>query len=320
LAAAAGSQDDDSDPDEQIIDYIALAAKDLHVDRAVLDEIVVLLEDKGQVVLYGPPGTGKTYLAVRLAKAISRGEASRISVVQFHPATSYEDFFEGLRPKLTAAGQVTYERRSGPLVAIAEQAAADPTRKYVLVIDEINRANLPKVFGELLFLMEDRKEPARTLYRPEEPFTLPENLWFVGTMNTADRSIALIDAAMRRRFHFVPFFPHDGPMKDLLRSWLTDRSGRLGVADLLDEVNKELLDLVGEHLLIGPSHFMKTDLSDRALARIWTYNIFPLIEEQLWGDQQAIARWRWDRVKERFASTLALTSAAETEGDEPGNA
>jgi len=139
-------------------------------------------------------------------------------------------------------------------------------------------------------------------------------------MNTADRSIALIDAAMRRRFHFVPFFPHDGPMKDLLRSWLTDRSGRLGVADLLDEVNKELLDLVGEHLLIGPSHFMKTDLSDRALERIWTYNIFPLIEEQLWGNQQAIARWRWDRVKERFASTLALTSAAETEGDEPDNA
>ena len=320
VAAAAGSQDDDSDPDEQIIDYIALAAKDLHVDRAVLDEIVVLLEDKGQVVLYGPPGTGKTYLAVRLAKAIIHGDTSRISVVQFHPATSYEDFFEGLRPKLTAAGQVTYERRSGPLVAIAEQAAADPTRKYVLVIDEINRANLPKVFGELLFLMEDRKEPARTLYRPEEPFTLPENLWFVGTMNTADRSIALIDAAMRRRFHFVPFFPHDGPMKDLLRSWLTDRSGRLGVADLLDEVNKELLELVGEHLLIGPSHFMKTDLSDHALERIWTYNIFPLIEEQFWGDRTAIDRWRWDQVRKRFAGTLAKTSAAEADSDEPGAA
>ena len=190
----------------------------------------------------------------------------------------------------------------------------------MLVIDEINRANLPKVFGELLFLMEDRKEPARTLYRPEEPFTLPENLWFVGTMNTADRSIALIDAAMRRRFHFVPFFPHDGPMKDLLRSWLTDRSGRLGVADLLDEVNKELLDLVGEHLLIGPSHFMKTDLSDRALERIWTYNIFPLIEEQFWGDRTAIDRWRWDQVRKRFAGTLAKTSAAEADSDEPGAA
>ena len=134
-------------------------------------------------------------------------------MVQFHPATSYEDFFEGLRPEETEAGQVMYGVAGGPLVAIAEQAAADPTRKYVLVIDEINRANLPKVFGELLFLMENRKESVQTLYRPEEPFTLPENLWFIGTMNTADRSIALIDAAMRRRFHFVPFFPHDGPMR-----------------------------------------------------------------------------------------------------------
>jgi dynein-related subfamily AAA family protein len=314
----SGAGDGDTRPDVQITDYIAVAAKELHVGREVLDEISDLLEDKGQVVLYGPPGTGKTYLAVRLAKAITQGDTERVSVVQFHPATSYEDFFEGLRPELTEAGQVIYRRRRGPLVAITEQATADPNRAYVLVIDEINRANLPKVFGELLFLLENRKEPVRTLYRPEEPFRLPVNLWIIGTMNTADRSIALIDAAMRRRFHFVPFFPHDGPMKNLLRSWLSDGGGRLGVADLLDEVNKELLALVGEHLLIGPSHFMRADLSDRALARIWTYNIFPLIEEQLWGDQAAIARWRWDQVKERFAGTLAKTPTAEADGDEPG--
>jgi 5-methylcytosine-specific restriction enzyme B len=291
------------------VDHIADAAGKLHIDRDVLDEIVGLLEDKGQVVLYGPPGTGKTYLAVRLARAITEGGNGRVSVVQFHPATSYEDFFEGLRPTVTLAGQVTYKRTSGPLVAIAEKAAADPGHQYVLVIDEINRANLPKVFGELLYLMEDRTESACTLYRPEEPFQLPVNLWFIGTMNTADRSVALIDAAMRRRFHFVPFFPHDGPMKNLLRRWLGDGGGRAGVADLLDAANQELLSLVGEHLLIGPSHFMKTDLSDRALARIWTYNIYPLIEEQLWGDRDAITRWRWDQVKERFAGALAGTTA-----------
>jgi MoxR-like ATPase len=315
-AAGDGTRDDRNGPvPVRLVDHIAVAAGKLHIDRAVLDEIVELLEDKGQVVLYGPPGTGKTYLAVRLAKAITEGDNGRVSVVQFHPATSYEDFFEGLRPKVTAAGQVTYERTSGPLVAMAEKAAADPGRQYVLVIDEINRANLPKVFGELLFLMEDRTEPARTLYRPEEPFLLPVNLWFIGTMNTADRSVALIDAAMRRRFHFVPFFPHDGPMKNLLRQWLGDGGGRLGVADLLDAVNEELLSLVGEHLLIGPSHFMKTDLSDRALTRIWTYNVFPLIEEQLWGDREAIDRWRWDRVKERFAVTLAGTAVQDAEPD-----
>jgi hypothetical protein len=106
-------------------------------------------------------------------------------------------------------------------------------------------------------------------------------------MNTADRSIALIDAAMRRRFHFVPFFPHEGMMKDLLRRWLADGNRRTAIADFLDAVNQELLPLVGEHLLIGPSHFMKADPSENALRRIWTYNVFPLIEEQFWGDQDS---------------------------------
>lgn len=322
---AAGDRSDG----EQValVDHIAAAAKDLRVDRAILDEIVELLEDKRQVVLYGPPGTGKTYLGLRLAKAIAQDDPARISLVQFHPATSYEDFFEGLRPKVTEAGQVTYERTDGPLVAIADAAAADPTHTYVLLIDEINRANLPKVFGELLFLLEYRSESARTLYRPEKPFSLPNNLWLIGTMNTADRSVALIDAAMRRRFHFVPFFPHHGPMKGLLRRWLEDGGGRLGVADLLDAVNAELLGLVGEHLLIGPSHFMKTDLSDRALERIWTYNVFPLIEEQFWGNEQEIARWRWDVVRRRFEPALtnqvAEVLAGQTirdDGDEPADA
>jgi hypothetical protein len=302
--------------DPVLIDHIAAAATDLHIDRGVLDEIVELLEDKRQVVLYGPPGTGKTFVAIRVAKAIVEGDPARRAIVQFHPATSYEDFFEGLRPRITDTGQVTYERTDGPLVAIANAAAKDPDRRYVLVIDEINRANLPKVFGELLFLLEYRTEAARTLYRPTEPFRLPGNLWFIGTMNTADRSVALIDAAMRRRFHFVPFFPHDGPMQGLLGRWLEDGGGRVGVASLLDAVNEELLGLVGEHLLIGPSHFMKTDLSDRALERIWTYNVFPLIEEQLWGNRDEIDRWRWTAVRQRFNQPLGgVPAMGEAEAD-----
>jgi len=316
---------DDSEPDQlPLIDYIAIAAKKLHVDRGVLDEIMELLDDKGQVILYGPPGTGKTYLAVELAMAIADADEDRVSVVQFHPATSYEDFFEGLRPSVTDAGQVTYKRTSGPLVAITEKAARheDEGRVYVLVIDEINRANLPKVFGELLFLLENRDKYVRTLYRPEEPFRLPSNLKLIGTMNTADRSIALIDAAMRRRFHFVPFFPHDGMMRGLLRRWLSDGNGRTAVADFLDAVNKELLPLVGEHLLIGPSHFMKADLSEKSLKRIWTYNIFPLIEEQLWGDQDRIDQWRWERVSARYGYVLAGKAPredAETEAPSGAN-
>lgn len=306
---------------EPPVDHIELAAKELNVDRVVLDEIIELLEDKRQVVLYGPPGTGKTYLGLRLAKAIVTGNDARVALVQFHPATTYEDFFEGLRPRVTDAGHVTYALTPGPLMAIASAAAADPDNRYVMVIDEINRANLPKVFGELLFLLEYRTESVRTLYRPDQPYRLPENLWFIATMNTADRSVALIDAAMRRRFHFVPFFPHDGALKGLLRRWIGDRNGRAGVADFLDAVNVELLDLVGEHLLIGPSHFMRTDLSDRALERIWTYNVFPLIEEQVWGDRHNIERWRWAAVRARFAEALygpdadLPTEATDGEGD-----
>ena len=186
--------------------------------------------------LYCLFGTGKTHLAVRLAAALADGDGDRVSVVQFHPATTYEDFFEGLRPAVTPAGHVTYKRTSGPLVTIAEKAARYEAedRTFVLVIDEINRANLPKVFGELLYLLENRDKPVQTLYRPVEPFRLPGNLKIIGTMNTADRSIALIDAAMRRRFHFVPFFPHEGMMKDLLRRWLADGNGSPAIADFLE--------------------------------------------------------------------------------------
>ncbi|MGI9028925.1 MAG: McrB family protein [Ilumatobacteraceae bacterium] len=292
------------DGDEAGIDHIETAADELCVDRSVLDEIVQLLDDKKQVVLYGPPGTGKTYLALRLARALVGGDDARLSIVQFHPATTYEDFFEGPRPELTKGGQVTYRRTDGPLVELADKARADASNRYVMVIDEINRANLPKVFGELLFLLEYRHESARTLYRPGEPFQLPENLWFIATMNTADRSVALIDAAMRRRFHFVPFLPHEGPMAPLLRNWLSKKVLPLRTADFLDAVNGALLERLGDHLLIGPSHFMKSDLSEPALERVWTYNVFPLLEEQLWGQREEIAQWRWPEVKKRFAHHL----------------
>lgn len=297
----------DVDPQQSTVDYLEQAAHDLHVERSHLDEIVQLLDDKGQVVLYGPPGTGKTFLALRLARAIAQGDEERVTLVQFHPATSYEDFIEGLRPRVTSAGQVTYEVVPGPLVRAAERARNDPHgRPHVLLIDEINRAHLPKVFGELLFLLEYRSEKAHTIHRPDRHFSLPPNLWLIGTMNTADRSISLIDAAMRRRFHFVPFFPHEGPMEGLLLRWLDRGGGRVGVAALLDRVNQELRSEIGEHLQIGPSHFMgkKRDLSDAALERIWTYNVFPLIEEMFWGNREAIARWRWPEVRSRWASVL----------------
>jgi 5-methylcytosine-specific restriction protein B len=108
-------------------------------------------------------------------------------------------------------------------------------------------------------------------------------------------------------------------MKSLLRRWLQDGNGRTAIADFLDAVNRELLPLLGEHLLIGPSHFMTSDLTEKSLGRIWTYNIFPLIEEQLWGDQEQIKQWRWEEVKTRFAGELASKSAAATQPADPAD-
>ena len=267
-----------------------------------LRDIVSLLEDKGQVILYGPPGTGKTYLARELAKALAPGDSCR-ALVQFHPSTSYEDFFEGYRPAGTGDdGGIRYELTPGPLARMAEEASEAPNQRHVMIIDEINRGNLPRVLGELLFLLEYRDESVNTLYRTEELFALPKNLWFVGTMNTADRSIALVDAALRRRFHFMPFFPDRGPMAGLLGRWLEREDEPAWVGRLVDEVNDELkAELEGSHLLFGPSHFMtkygsSPDEQHERLRRIWEYNIEPFIEDQFFGNPDKIESFRFARV------------------------
>ena len=273
-----------------------LAEELLLEGRGFLDDIVELLDDKGQVVFYGPPGTGKTHLARKLAEALAPDRGRRM-LVQFHPSTSYEDFFEGYRPETGADGAMSYRLTPGPLARLAERAAADPGRRFVMVIDEINRANLPRVLGELLFLLEYRDESVATLYRPDEEFELPSNLRFIGTMNTADRSIALIDAALRRRFHFVPFFPDDG----LLERWLSANDEPEGVGVLVNMVNRDLAEeLGGSHLLLGASHFMKPGLDRDRLRKIWTYNIQPFIEDQFFGDSAQIRRFRFDAVLDRY--------------------
>jgi 5-methylcytosine-specific restriction enzyme B len=188
----------------------------------------------------------------------------------------------------------------------------------VMIIDEINRANLPKVLGEMLFLFEYRNTPVRTLYRPDDPFELPKDIWFIGTMNTADRSIALVDAALRRRFHFVPFFPDHGPMAGLLDRWL-DREGEPAwVGELVAQVNHELeQELGGPHLQLGPSHFMKHGLDRDALRRIWEYDIEPFIEDQFFGDAARIDKFRFTQVWARFSDLAPESISEEPAGNEP---
>ena len=180
-------------------------AKSCCMDEAELAKIVDLLWEDRQIIFYGPPGTGKTYLARKLARHLTDDGA--VKLVQFHPSYTYEDFFEGYRPAQGDSGTLTFTLRAGPFRAFAEAAKADASTAYILIIDEINRANLAKVFGELYFLLEYRDQPINLQYSPGNEFTLPENLFIIGTMNTADRSIARIDTAMRRRFKFVELDP-----------------------------------------------------------------------------------------------------------------
>ena len=184
-----------------------LLAEQLYLPARFLETIDTLLDEKKQVIFQGPPGTGKTYVAQALAEHLA-GSRERVTLVQFHPSYSYEDFVQGYRPTLNENGQPAFVLRDGPLLRAADRARNDPTNRHYLIIDEINRGNIANVFGELYFLLEYRDKEINLQY-DDEPFSLPDNLFVIGTMNTADRSIALVDLALRRRFYFVEFHPDD---------------------------------------------------------------------------------------------------------------
>jgi 5-methylcytosine-specific restriction protein B len=300
------------------VDVIEQAADELYVPTSWLRTVEELLRDKGQLIFYGPPGTGKTFIARRLAEALTATDDDRW-LVQFHPSTSYEDFFEGFRPVTDdERGQLSYTLTEGPLARAARHAAANPGRTHVLIIDEINRANLPRVFGELLFLLEYRDASIHTLYRSERPFRLPSNLLVIGTMNTADRSIAMIDAALRRRFHFVPLFPHEPPLDELLARWGVDHGLDRRWVELLAMVNRELAeDLGGPDLQVGPSHFMREDLDAETATRIWNFSVFPYIEDQLFGRPDRIRRYGWEQVNSRLDKELGRLADQPDGGVEP---
>jgi len=258
-------------------------AEELFLDRAWLERLVRLLWRRKQVILYGPPGTGKTFIAQKLARALT--DSGNVRLVQFHPSYAYEDFFEGYRP-VTRDGHVVFEVKAGPLRRLAEDAADAPATPFVLIVDEINRANLAKVFGELYFLLEYRDQSVQLLYGDEttEDFSLPANLFLIGTMNTADRSIALVDAAMRRRFGFVSLHPDDLHVRGVLPGWLAKhRPGDDMPVRLLAELNRRIVD---PDFRIGPSYLMRPWVYDDpdGLAEVWETDLLPLLVEHHAGD------------------------------------
>ena len=307
---------DDEEAADGLSQRLATAATGTYLDEDFVTDLYEHIERNRQVIFYGPPGTGKTFIAQKLAEAICPDPDKRL-LVQFHPSTSYEDFIEGYRPITTDDGLLSYQLTPGPLRQMAEAAIADPDTPHVLIVDEINRANLPKVFGELLFLLEYRDHSVRPLYRPEEDFTLPRNLWIIGTMNTADRSVALLDAALRRRFQFIPFVPDvrgENAISQVLRRWVDANEQLETLPDMLDKINNKLRhDLSGDHLLLGPSYFMKKGLNEQALRRIWEYQIEPLIEDVFFGETERIASYRFDVVWAEFGATAEDTAAVAAE-------
>lgn len=254
---------------------LAAVAQQLTIDLSWLAEVRDVLLDRRQIVLFGPPGTGKTLVAQHLAGAVAGRE--RTHFVQFHPTYSYEDFIEGLRPK-AGAGVGAFEVRPGPLKRIAALAAKEPEKTHVLIIDEINRANLARVLGELIYLLEYRGRSI-TLPYSDESFALPPNLLIIGTMNTADRSIALLDAAIRRRFGFFRLAPDIEPIDEVLADWLdANKPDMKWLAKLVDRAN-EIIDSP-DHA-IGPAFFLRSDLNDAVLARVWQRQVLPYLDEFL---------------------------------------
>ncbi|WP_159449410.1 McrB family protein [Demequina sp. NBRC 110051] len=267
-------------------------ARSMHLPHGWLTRFAEILGARRQVIVHGPPGTGKTFVARELAAHIAGDENVRL--VQFHPSYGYEDFFEGFRPRKQDDGSLAFDLVPGPLRRISADAAGDPATPYVLIIDEINRANIAKVFGELYFLLEYRGERVELQYSVDEPFALPENLYIIGTMNTADRSIAMVDAAIRRRFSFIEMHPSEEPVASVLENWLKAQGLSTDRARLLAALNAEMGD-ENRDFQIGPSYLMRdeADMAD-GLDRVWAHDILPLLEEHFYG------RFSREEVASRF--------------------
>lgn len=246
------------------------------------------IDRKGQAVFYGPPGTGKTFMAMKLARHLIGGSDGFTEIVQFHPAYSYEDFIQGIRVKTSEDGRLLYPMEPGRFLQFCAEAQRRSGR-CVLVIDEINRANLSRVFGELMYLLEyrDREVP---LAGDGRPFSIPANVRIIGTMNTADRSIALVDHALRRRFAFIPLRPE----LEILRKYHS-RTG-FPIENLINVLSRLNTRIGDPNFKVGISFFMRENLAQE-LGDIWEMEIEPYLEEYFFDQPGIVDELRWKKVK-----------------------
>ena len=259
-------------------------------------------------ILYGPPGTGKTWNTVNYAVAIIEGKSvaeieddkdarqrfrelkkdGQIAMVTFHQNFTYEDFIEGIRPVLDEEDEnIEYKLHKGVFREIADQAREDNKQKYILIIDEINRGNIAKIFGELITLLEPSKriggddEATVTLPYSQDSFGIPDNLYIIGTMNTADRSIALLDTALRRRFEFIEMMPDSKHHKIS-----TDIEG-VNCQELLAAMNDRIRFLLDREHQIGHTYFIDVDDLE-SIAVTFKNKIIPLLQEYFYDNWEKI--------------------------------
>lgn len=259
------------------------------------EQLSGILKYKMNIILQGAPGVGKTYAAKRLAYAmIGQKDDSRVVQVQFHQQYTYEDFIMGLKP--TESGGFKFE--SGPFYNICKLAESDTQhRPYFIIIDEINRANMQKVLGEAFSLIEkDHRNEKATLKYNNEKFSVPDNLYIIGTMNTADRGLVMLDYALRRRFQFItiePAFKSSGFKNMLLRI----NNAKLNkvcrkIMDLNEDICKD--DMLGPGFMVGHSYFCVhgNSLSDADVENIVRYEIEPLLDEYWYDNPDKVRKWK----------------------------
>lgn len=253
-----------------------------YLDEKWLERARELLGMKRQLILQGVPGTGKTHVARCLGKLLTGGREEAIRLIQFHPAYSYEEFVEGIKVRsieVEGKREINYPVEDGLLTSFAAQAALHPSQPHVLIIDEMNRGNLPRIFGELLFLLEYREQEVELPYSHGK-FRLPANLYLIGTMNALDRSTTPIDNALRRRFSILEMPPD----ARVLSRWLSEHPPRNPefahqVLELFERLNARLRDDIGPDAMVGHSYFMVPNLDEGKLNAIWKHHVVPLLAE-----------------------------------------